>query len=38
MNQLVEGLAGIEVIHDDFLIVVCGTTDKEADIYHGKNI
>ena len=25
MNQLVEGLKGTEVIHDDFLIVGCGT-------------
>ena len=38
MNQLVEGLTGTEVIHDDFLIVGCGTTDKEAEIDHDKNL
>ena len=38
MNQLVEGLAGKEVIHDDFLIVGCGTTDEDADIDHDKNL
>ena len=38
MNQLVECLAGIEVIHDDFLIVGCGTTDEEADNDHDKNL
>ena len=38
MNQLVEGLAGTEVIHDDFLIVGCGTTDEEAEIDHDKNL
>ena len=37
INQLVEGLAGTEVIHDDFLIVGCGTTDEEAEIDHDKN-
>ena len=37
-NQLVEGLAGTEVIHDDFLIVGCGTTDEEAEIDHDKNL
>ncbi|KAK2184104.1 hypothetical protein NP493_283g06029 [Ridgeia piscesae] len=38
MNQLVEGLAGKEVIHDDFLIVGCGTTDEDAEIDHDKNL
>ena len=38
MNQLVEGLAGTELIHDDFLIVGCGTTDEEAAIDHDKNL
>ena len=38
MNQLVEGLAGTEVIHDDFLIVGCGTTDDEAERDHDKNL
>ena len=38
MNQLVEGLTGTEVIHDGFLIVGCGTTDKEAEIDHDKDL
>ena len=36
MNQLVEGLKGTEVIHDDFLIFGCGDTDAEAD--HDRNL
>ena len=38
MNELVEGLAGTEVIYDDFLIVGCGTTDEKAEIDHDKNL
>ena len=38
MNQLVEDLAGTEVIHDDFLIVGSGTTAGEAEIDHNKNL
>ena len=38
MNQLVEGLTGTEVIHDDSLIVGCDTTDKEAEKDHDKNL
>ena len=38
MNQFVEGLTGTQVIHDDFLIVSCGTTDEEAEIDHDKNL
>ena len=38
IHQLVEGLASTEVIHDDFLIVGCGTTDEEAEIDHDKNL
>ena len=38
MNQLVEGLEGIEVIHDDFLIVGCGTTDEQAEADHDQNL
>ena len=34
VNQIVEVLVGTEVIHDDFLIVGCGTTDEEAEIDH----
>lgn len=38
MNQLVEGLKGTEVIHDDFLIVGCGDTDDEAEADHDRNL
>ena len=38
MNQLVEGLKGTEVIHDDFLIVGCGDTDYEAEADHDRNL
>ena len=34
MNELIEGLTGIEVIADDFLIYGCGNTTKEAIIDH----
>ena len=37
-NQLVEGLKGTEVIHDDFLIVGCGYTDEEAEADHDRNL
>ena len=38
MNQFVDGLAGTEVIHGDFLIVGCGTNDEEAGIGLDKNM
>ena len=38
MNQLVEGLKGTEVIHDDFLIVRCGDTDDEAEADYDRNL
>ena len=38
MNQLVEGLTGTEVIHDDFLIAGCGDTDEEAEEDRDKNL
>ena len=38
MNQLVEGLEGIEVIHDDFLIVGCGATDEQAEVDRDQNL
>ena len=38
MNQLVEGLKGTEVIHDDFLIVGCGDTDDETEADHDRNL
>ena len=37
MNQLVEGLKGTYVIHDDFLIVGCGDTDDETEADHDRN-
>ena len=38
INQLVEGLKGTDVIHDDFLIVGCGDTDDEAEADHDRNL
>ena len=38
MNQLVEGLKGTDVIHDDILIVGCGDTDDEAYADHDRNL
>ena len=37
-NQLVDGLKGTEVIHDEFLIVGCGDTDDEAEAGHDSNL
>ena len=34
MNQLIEGLQGVEVIADDFLICGIGDTTKEASVNH----
>ena len=38
MYELVEGMTGIEVVADDFIIVSCGTTIEEATTDHGKVI
>ena len=38
MNQLMEGLTGTYVIHDEFLIVSCGTSYEEADIDQDENM
>lgn len=36
MHELIEGLSGIEVIADDFIVVGYGETDEEADLDHDK--
>ena len=36
MHELVEGMSGIEVVADDFIIVDCGTTIEEATADHDK--
>ena len=36
MHELVEGMSGIEVVADDFIIVGCGTTIEEATADHDK--
>ena len=38
INSLIEGLTGIEVIADDFLIYGCGNTTKEAIIDHDDKL
>ena len=38
MNQIVEGLAGIEVIADDFLVCGFGDTAEEALANHDINL
>ena len=38
MNELIEGLSGVEVIADDFLICGFGDTSKEATISHDNNL
>ena len=34
MHELVEGMSGLEVVADDFIIVGCGTTIEEATTDH----
>ena len=36
MHELVEGLSGIEVVADDFIVVGCGNTGEEANRDHDK--
>ena len=38
MHQLVEGLTGIEVIADDFLVCGFGENSKEVLVSHDKNL
>ena len=34
MHELVEGLSGIEVVADDFIVIGCGSTVEEATDDH----
>ena len=36
MYKLVEGMSGIEVVADDFIIIGCETTIEEATTHHDK--
>lgn len=38
MHQLIEGLAGVEVVADDFVVYGCGTTNYEAMRDHDKKL
>ena len=38
MHQFAEGLSGVEVIHEDFIIVGCGKTYEEGIKKHDKNL
>lgn len=38
MHELIEGLSGIEVVGDDFIVVGCGNTVEEANRDHDKNL
>ena len=38
MHQLVEGLQGVEVMADDFVIYVCGAVREEAMADHDRKL
>ena len=38
IHQFAEGLSGVEVIHDDFIVVGCGKTYEEGLKKHEKNL
>ena len=38
MNETIEGLSGVEVIADDFLVIGSGDTDEEAAANHYVNL
>ena len=38
MHELIEGLQGIEVVADDFLVIGCGGSEKEAILNHDNNL
>ena len=38
MNDIIEGLTGVEVIADDFLICGFGNNNKDAIINHNNNL
>ena len=37
-HEFIEGLRGVEVIMDDFLVIRCGDTVEEAVVDHDKNL
>ena len=38
MHQLIEGLPGIEVVADDFIVIGCGNTVEEANSDHDRDL
>ena len=38
MNQLIEGLNGVEVVTDDFVVVGCGESQQDAVPNHDHNL
>ena len=38
MNELIEGLQGVEVIADDFMVVGYGENDDQASQSHDTNL
>lgn len=38
MHRLIEGLTGVEVVADDFVVYGCGKSDSEAMIDHDKKL
>ena len=38
MHQLIEGLSGIEVVADDFIVIGCGNTIEEANSDHDRDL
>ena len=38
MHELIEGLQGIEIVADDFVVVGCGNTVYEANVDHDKRL
>ena len=38
MYELIEGLRGIEVVADDFVVIGIGDTTEEAAVDHDKNL
>ena len=38
MHELIEGLQGVEVIADDFVVIRFGDTIKEAAANHDRNL
>ena len=38
MHELIEGLSGVEVVEDDFVVIGFGDTMEEAAANHDKNL